>query len=354
MNFDLDENQSLFKAAVEKFSSGAGVLDRHRTRALAGGFDRARWKELADLGLIALAAAEKDGGLGGSMLDCAIVAQALGKSQAVEPWLECGFLAARLLRGTALIEQIIGGETVAAFAFAEAGRRFALDAVTMRARKSGGGYVLAGEKQLVLNGGVADLFVVTANLDGKTVLFAVPRDAAGVDVKSYPVVDGGFAAVLTLRDVAVEAPLPGGEEQLSAAIYDTRLMASAEMIGQAQLLFDETLDYVKTREQFGQPLGRFQVIQHNMVGGYEKVELMQSALYRALLSPPANWQREISGLKAFVGAAAIEVAHLAVQMHGGMGTTDDLGIGHGLKRIMLLSKLFGDPASDLAAYAKAA
>lgn len=354
MNFDLDENQSLFQAAVERFSYGADVLARQRTRALAGGVDRARWKEMADLGLIALAAAEKDGGLGGSMHDCAIVAQALGKAQAVEPWLECGFLGARLLSGTPLIEAIISGETVAAFAFAEAGRRYALDSVQMRARQAANGYVLSGEKQFVLNGAAADLFVVTANLDGSTELFTLPRDAAGVDVKPYPVVDGSFAAILTLRDVAVDAPLPGGTERLLTGIDDVRLMASAEMVGQAQQLFDETLNYVKTREQFGQPLGRFQVIQHNMVGGYEKVELMQSALYRALLAPAPNRSREISGLKAFVGEAAIEVAHLAVQMHGGMGTTDELGIGHGLKRIMLLSKLFGDPASDLAAYAKAA
>ena len=131
-------------------------------------------------------------------------------------------------------------------------------------------------------------------------------------------------------------------------------MAAAEMTGIAQRLFDDTLEYVKTREQFGQPLGRFQVIQHNMVSGYEKVELMQSAVYRALLANDANKAREIRGLKAFVGEGAISVAHLAVQMHGGMGTTDELGIGHGLKRIMLLSKLFGDPAADLAAYALAA
>ena len=354
MNFDLDENQSLFKATVERFSNGADVPARHRTRALAGGFDRVRWKEMADLGLIALAAAERDGGLGGSVHDCAVVAQALGKAQAVEPWLECGFVSTRLLSGTPMAEPIISGEAVAAFAFAEAGRRYALDPVRMRARKAGGGYLLSGEKQFVLNGAVADWFIVTANLDGTTALFAVPRDSAGVDFKSYPVVDGSFATILTLREVAVDAPLPAGADWLLEVIDDARVMASAEMVGQAQHLFEETLNYVKTREQFGQPLGRFQVIQHNMVGGYEKVELMQSALYRALLAPATNRSREISGLKAFVGAAAIEVAHLAVQMHGGMGTTDDLGIGHGLKRIMLLSKLFGDPASDLAAYSKAA
>ncbi len=354
MNFDLDENQNLFKATVERFSASTDVPARLRTRKLDGGFDRARWKEMAELGLIALAASESDGGLGGSSLDCAVVAQALGRGQAVEPWLECGFLPARLLAGTPMIESVISGETLTAFAFAEAGRRYAMDAVQVRARKTAGGYLVSGEKQFVLGGATADLFIVTAKLDGQTVAFAVPRDAKGVALKAFPVVDGSFAAVLMLHDVLVEAPLPNGPERLDKAVDDGRLMAAAEMTGLAHRLFDDTLEYVKTREQFGQPLGRFQVIQHNMVGGYKKVELMESALYRALLAQPENWANEMRGLKAFVGEAAIAVAHLAVQMHGGMGTTDELGIGHGLKRIMLLSKLFGDPASDLATYARAA
>ena len=353
MNFDLDENQVQFKALVERFSENMGVTERHRARALDGGFDRVRWGQMADLGLIALTASEDDGGLGGSATDCVVVAQALGKAQAVEPWLECGFLCARLLAGTPLAQQVVSGETIAAFAFAEAGRHFALDAVRMRARKVASGYILSGEKQFVLHGAVADVFIVSADVGGVTSLFTVTRDAPGVDIRAYPVVDGSFAAILTLHEVAAGEPLPGND-RMTNAIEDSRLMAAAEMTGIAQRLFDDTLDYVKTREQFGQPLGRFQVIQHNMVSGYEKVELMQSAVYRALLATDANKAREIRGLKAFVGEGAISVAHLAVQMHGGMGTTDELGIGHGLKRIMLLSKLFGDPAADLAAYALAA
>ncbi len=353
MNFDLDENQVQFKALVERFSENIGVPERHRARAREGGFDRARWGQMSDLGLIALAASEADGGLGGSATDCVVVAQALGKAQTVEPWLECGFLCVRLLAGTPMVKQIVSGKTIAAFAFAETGRHFALDAVRTRARKGAGGYVLSGEKQFVLHGAVADILIVSANLDGATSLFTVPRDAQGVELKSYPIVDGSFAAILTLHDVAVSAPLPRSD-RLMKVIEDSRLMAAAEMVGIAQRLFDDTLTYVKTREQFGQPIGRFQVIQHNMVGGYEKVELMQSAVFRALLATDTNRAREIRGLKAFVGESAISVAHLAVQMHGGMGTTDELGIGHGLKRIMLLSKLFGDPATDLAAYAQAA
>lgn len=354
MNFDLDENQNLFKAAVERFAMNADVPTRIKTRAMAGGFDRTRWKELANLGLIALAAPEDDGGLGGSCLDCAIVAQTLGRSQAFEPWLECGYLGARLLAGTTYAPAVISGEMVAAFAFAEAGRRYAMDARHVQARKTSNGYVLSGEKQFVLGGAIADVFVVSVNLDETTVLFALRRDAPGVDIKPVPIVDGSFAAIVTFRDALVSEPLPGGSERLVAVVDDGRLMAAAEMVGIAQRLFDDTLGYVKTREQFGQPLGRFQVIQHNMVGAYEKIELMQSALYRALLVQNACRTREMSGLKAFVGDCAVEVAHLAVQMHGGMGTTDELGIGHGLKRILLLSKLFGDTATDLAKYALAA
>ena len=353
MNFDLDDNQVQFQALVERFSENVGVPERHRARAMDGGFDRARWTEMAELGLIALAASEADGGLGGSATDCMVVAQALGKAQTVEPWLECGFLCVRLLAGTPLAGQVAGGETIAAFAFAEAGRRYALDAVRVRARKMGEEHVLTGEKQFVLHGAVADVFIVSANLDGVTTLFTVQRDAKGVEVRPYPIADGSFAAILMLHDVSVGAPLPG-QDRMESALVDSRLMAAAEMVGIAQRLFDDTLAYVKTREQFGQPLGRFQVIQHNMVGGYEKVELMQSALYRVLLADDARKAREIRGLKAYVGETALAVAHLAVQMHGGMGTTHDLGIGHGLKRIILLSKLFGDPASDLAAFAQAA
>jgi alkylation response protein AidB-like acyl-CoA dehydrogenase len=349
MNFDLDENQSLFKATVERFAAGADVPARHKTRGLPGGFNRERWHELAALGLIAIAGNEADGGLDGSLIDCAIVAQALGRAQAVEPWLECGFLPSRLLGGTSYAADVISGERVAAFAFAEPNRRFALDAMSMQARAAGEGFVLSGEKHFVLSGAVADLFIVTARFGDATTLFAVPREAKGVDAKPYPVADGSLATVLTLRDAHVEAPLPDGPVRLATAVADARLMASAEMVGIAQRLFDDTLDYVKTREQFGQPIGQFQVIQHRMVDGYAKIEQMQSALYRALLK-----SGDVQGLKAFIGESALWVAHQAVQLHGGMGMSDELGIGHGLKRIMLLSKLFGDPASDLASFAKAA
>ncbi len=351
MDFDLDENQSMFKAAVERFAVGADVPARLRTRRMDGGIDRARWRELADLGLIGLAAPEADGGMAGSAVDCATVAQALGYAQAVEPWLECGFLMARLLAGTPHAAGVIDGSVLAALAFAEAGGRFTLEARSVKARRSADGFVLSGEKRFVLSGGAADLFVVTAKDGDDTVLFAVSRGAPGLEIKPYPIADGSLAAVLVLHDVAVDAAAHVGDfGTLIDAVEATRLMAAAEMAGLARRLFDDTLAYVKTRQQFGQPIGRFQAIQHRMVEAYARCEQVGSALYRALLMPGASAE----AAKAFIGEQALLVAHEAVQLHGGMGTTDELAIGHGLKRLVLLSKLFGDPASGIAAFAKAA
>ena len=343
MNFDLDENQELFRATVERFCGPGDISARHAARRLPGAVDRTRWSQLAELGVIGLAAPEADGGLGGSFLDCAIVAQALGKGQAVEPWLECGFIPARLLTGSEDIAGVLAGQRLATLACAEPRRRYVLDAVTTKVSNGR----LNGEKTFVLCGGAAELFIVSAEQDGTTQLFAVPHDAAGIEMRPYPVADGTMAAILTLRDVVVGVPL---KAQLGHVIDDARIMAAAEMTGLAQRLFDDTLAYVKTREQFGQPLGRFQVIQHRLVDAYAKLEAMQSAVWRALLVPGS----EAAAVNGFVAEEAIWVAQQAVQLHGGMGMTDELGIGHGLKRILLLSRLFGDPATGIAAAARAA
>ncbi len=342
MNFDLDENQALFKAAVERFCEGSDVAARKAARARPGGIDKRRWREMASLGLIGVAAAEADGGIGGSLLDCAVVAQALGQGLAAEPWLECGFLPARLMAGSGHLDAIVSGETIAAFAFAEPGRRYRMDAAAVVSKDGR----LNGTKVFVPSGGAADLFIVNALHEGATRLFTVRRHASGVDAKPYPVADGSLAVELTLRNVEHAEPLSA---DLDKIVDDARLMAAAEMAGLARRLFDDTLAYVKTREQFGQPIGRFQVIQHRLVDGYAKVENIQSAVWRALLRPSSP-----AAVKAFVAEEATWVAEQAVQLHGGMGMTDELGIGHGLKRILLLSRLFGDPASGIADYARAA
>lgn len=344
MNFDLDETQRQFRETVARFCAPVDVARRLAIRKSAGGIDRARWQELAELGLIALAVSEAEGGLGGSLVDCAIVAQALGYGLAIEPWTECGFLPARLLGGNPDIGTIADGSSITSLAFAEAQGRYTLDAQAVQAKDNR----LSGEKILVLSAAIADRFIVTASVAGETALFAVDRSADGVDVRCYPIVDGSQAAVVTFRNVAAR-PI-GDRSRLESAIDETRLMAAAEMVGIAQRLFEDTLAYVKTREQFGQPIGRFQVIQHRMVDAYSRLEAIQSALYRALLMPGQSR----AAAKAFVAEGAQWIGEQAIQLHGGMGMTDELAIGHGVKRILLLSRLFGDPASAIAALARAA
>jgi alkylation response protein AidB-like acyl-CoA dehydrogenase len=344
MNFDLDDNQLMFRDTVERFCAPVDVARRHTMRRMDGGFDRNRWKDLADLGLVALALSESDGGLGGSLLDCAIVAQAMGRGLAVEPWTECGFLATRLLAGSAYVEGISDGSQIAAFAFAEPQGRYVLEAKSVSAQ----GGRLNGEKTFVLSAASADLLIVSAQEGGVTKLFVVDAHADGVDIRPYPVVDGSLAGVVTFRNVAAQ-PV-ADMARIESAVDETRLIAAAEMVGLAKRLFDDTLEYVKTREQFGQPIGRFQVIQHRLVDAYAKLEAMQSSLYRALLLPG----QDRAATKAFIAENGQWIAEQAVQLHGGMGMTDELTIGHGVKRLLLLSKLFGDPASAIAAMAKAA
>jgi alkylation response protein AidB-like acyl-CoA dehydrogenase len=339
MNFDSTDDQLMFRDTVARFCGPFDLEARKRARVMPGGFDRGRWRQLADLGLLALPASEGQGGIGGSLADCAVVAEALGYGVAVEPWLELCFWPLRLADNDTA-GAIVSGELLVAVAFAEPNGRYRLDPVDTRAA----GDRLTGEKRFVLGGGAADRFLVTALAEDGPAVFLVEQP----DRRAYTVVDGSQAAELHLRST------PGrrlGPLELDHCVTDTRLIAAAEMLGLAHRLFDETLAYVKQRTQFGQPLGRFQVIQHRLVDCYARLEQMRSTLQRALLDPSPHG---IAGAKAFVAERALAIGHEAIQLHGGMGVTDELVVGHAHKRVLLLSKLFGDPAADLATYTEAA
>ena len=167
-------------------------------------------------------------------------------------------------------------------------------------------------------------------------------NADGLERKSYRLADGSVANKLVLNNVMAE-PMENGYAEFSAAITKTKIAACAEMIGIMEYLFDATLDYLKTREQFGKPLSKFQVIQHRMADLYTSLELSQSHLHRMIAGDPSDgaYGQDIAGSKAFISDAAINLAQEAVQLHGGIGVTDELAIGHSLKRILVLSKLFG-------------
>jgi len=360
MNFDLSEEQQMFVTSVERFAAPVDVEARRKLRLSATGYDRARWQQLAEMGLIALAAGEDAGGMGGSAVDLALVLEAIGKANAPDPLLEHGILPALLLeRGGAgdVLDGVLAGETIATLAWTERGQRYCLKAKGMKAETSGDGFTLSGEKTMVMGALLADLFIVTADLGGETACFLVPRDAPGLEVRAYRLADGSIAGELKLTRTPSATKLSLDAAALDGVIADIRLLAAAEMVGLGQRLLDDTLAYVKEREQFGVAIGSFQALQHRLVDCYARGEQSRSMLYRAALTDRADaakWQRAAAGAKAYIGENVDAIAREAVQMHGGMGITDELAIGHALKRVLLLARLFGDVDTVLAEYALAA
>ena len=355
MNFDLSEEQELFRATVERFTAPIDVEARRKLRMNDGGYDTARWQELAELGLIALAASEEAGGMGGSILDLALVGEAIGKANAPDPWLENGVLPALLLGAAGadeVLEAALCGESFTALAWAERNQRYSLEA---KQTKCDGG-TITGEKTFVLGAALADQFIVSARDGEATEFFLVPADAQGLETRAYRMADGSMAG--EMRFTRVEGTkLDVSSEALEQIIAQIRLLAAAELAGLGQRLLDDTVAYVKEREQFGVPIGSFQALQHRLVDCYARMEQARSMLYRAALADTSDsnaWQRQAAGAKAYITENVDHIAREAVQMHGGMGITDELAIGHAMKRVLLLSKLFGDVDTNLVDYAEAA
>lgn len=362
MNFDLSEQQALLKATVERFGAerhGLDVAKRRRARALPGGLDRDGWKALADLGVLALPFAQASGGLGGDLVDLITVAEPLGAVLATEPFTESLVLAGSLLEAagdTRWLPEIIAGNALPAAALLERGGRYNPFHCETRARAERGRWFLSGMKSAVWQGGAADLFLVSARVSGGLreaqgiALFAVP--AEGVERRAWRAADGSLAAEIQLQDTEATPLEADFADAFEAALGRTWLAASAEMLGAATMLLHITLDYVKARVQFGRPIGQFQAIQHRLTDAYVALEQARSLLYRAAVVEDGG--RSIAGARAYVGEAAIKVAQEAVQFHGGMGVTDELIVGHGLKRIQFLAHLFGDSDVALGRFAEAA
>ncbi len=353
MNFDLSEDQAMVKAAVERFVAdiyGGDLAARRAGRATAAGFSPDAWARLADMGVLGVGTAH--GGLSGGAAEVMVAMEALGRGLVAEPVLEAAIIPGFLLSAanSAALAGVLDGSRVVALAHAERAARHDLMHVETQAIASVGGVVIDGAKIAVLAGGTADSFIVSARGDDGIGLYLVSADAAELERRNYRLADGSVAAELVLRGVT--------GQRLNANLADVipmaRLAAAAEMLGLMGLLLDQTLAYLKTRQQFGQPLGAFQVIQHRMTDAYVLVEQARSQVLRAALAEPADFARAAAGAKAFVGESALTVAHTAVQMHGGMGITDELAIGHALKRIRVLALVFGDADSAIDDYRDAA
>jgi len=376
MDFNLSEDQTLLKDSVLRFVADRySFEERRRFTALPQGFDAANWATFAELGWLMLPFAEEDGGLGGTPIDLMVLFEAFGRGLVVEPYLPSILLSGGLIAALGNeaqkehhLQALMEGRLLAATACMEAGGRFNLADVTCTARPDGDGWVLDGAKSLVLNGDSATLLLISARTGGDRrdsdgiTLFLLDATAPGLTSRAYPTLDGGRATDITLLGVRVGAdavlgPIGGAYPALSAAVERATLALCAEAVGAMDVLLWSTVEYSRTRVQFDQPIGKFQVIQHRLVDLYIEYEQSRSLLLLAamrLTEGGVEGSKALSALKVQVGKAGRFIGQQAVQLHGGMGMTDELSIGHYFKRLTAIDALFGNVDHHLKRFASLA
>jgi len=371
MNFDLSEDDTALQDSVSRWVQQRYPFDARRKLASSDtGWSAAHWREMAQMGWLALPFAEAQGGLGGGPLSIALMMEELGKGLVLEPVLPTLLLFGGTLKHSpaladAWLPQLIEGTLQGALAIVERDSRYQLADVQCTLQRVGDGHVLDGEKVLVLNGAAADRLVVVARSSGGRFdahgisLVLVSATAPGVSRTPLRLMDGQRVANIRFDKVAVASNQllcveGGGHALLKQVVQDATLALCAEGLGVMQLLYATTLEYVKTRKQFGVPIGSFQVLQHRLVDMFAALEQTRSLLYRAVCSmqdQPAQAERDIVALKAMVGKAGRLIGGEAIQMHGGMGITDELVVGHGMKRLMVIDSTLGDADHQRRAFA---
>ena len=372
MNFDLSGDQQLLKDSIDRlFNDAYGDFTKRRLyQAEPGGWHHEVWQRYAEMGLLALPFSEADGGFGGGPVETMLVMEAIGRSLALEPYLATVVIAGNLLRLGAtqeqrdnLVPQIADGSLRLALAHAERQARYDLHDVAATVRRTEAGYRINGLKSGVLAAEGAGLLLVSARGAGERrdrhgiSLFLVPADAPGVTVQGYPTQDGQRAAEIALSDVDVaETALLGRDGEGLALVEHAVDIAIAALAAEAVGAMDETLamtvDYLKTRKQFGVPIGSFQALQHKAVDMMIAGEQARSmALYAAMMadSPPAERRAAMAAAKVQINRSARFVGQTAVQLHGGIGVTMEYKLGHLFKRLAVIELLFGDTSHHLRA-----
>jgi hypothetical protein len=374
MDIQFTKEQELLRTTVQRLLRDQYDFDaRRKIVATEEGLSRKHWASFAELGLLAAPFSEDVGGLGGGPLATMIVMHEFGRHLVVEPFMETVVIAGSLIeregssaQKSAFIPDIVSGKAIWALGWSEKGSRYDFANVATTARREGGGYVLNGEKAVVIGASWADFLIVSARTAGDrndrngVSLFVVDRHAANLHLQGYKTLDGRRAAEISLRDVRIGADRLLGTEGEGVAVLEAcrdRAIAAlcAEAVGAMAELNAATLEYSKSRKQFGTPIGAFQVLQHRMVDMFiahqEAVSLMQH-LNLSLAANEQGGSRLASGAKSKIGYAAKYVAEQAVQLHGGMGMSDELNIGHYFKRLSAINIQFGDPAYHLLRYAQ--
>lgn len=367
MDFSFTEEQTMLADSVARFiENDYGFEQRMKTAESDEPFNRELWETFAEMGWTAMLFDEADGGFDGGPVELMILMEQFGRGLVVEPFLANIVLAGGVIKRAATGEQretlltgIIEGSAQAALAFAEPHARFDISDIRTSAEKSADGYRLSGKKTLVLNGGSTDTFVIPARTSGEgregITLFAVPAASEGLDVQAYKTVDAHGAAEIELNGVsvpesAVIGEVDGGFAALKAAVDEATLAVCAEAVGIMRTMHDKTVEYSKSRVQFGVPIGSFQALQHRMVETLMHCEESLSLLYWAVMMAADGSdaaESAISSLKYQIGTAGRKVAQEAVQLHGGMGVTWELDVAHYFKRHTAIETLFGNADAHL-------
>jgi pimeloyl-CoA dehydrogenase small subunit len=374
MDSGLTEEQALLKDSVERFVERDYPFDKRRELAASEeGFSRAVWARFAEFGWLAAPLPEAHGGLGGSAVEVAVLMEAFGRGLVLEPYLSTVILGGGLLslgggdaQKAALLPAVAEGRHMLAFAYAEPQSRYNPADVETRAERRGDGYILNGCKSVVFHGATADTLIVSARTAGASRdaegigLFLVEREAEGLTLRSYPTVDGLRAAELQLEEVAVEGRAVVGEAEgampLIERVLDQAVIAvCAEAVGVMGALLEATRAYLEARIQFGVPIGSFQVLQHRVVDMFMAHELSRALVYRAAAAmaekDAAGRAAAASAAKVQIGKAGRMIGQSAIQLHGGMGMTEELAVGHHFKRLSMIGALFGDADHHLRRFA---
>ena len=373
MDFSFTEEQTLLRNSVQKYLQNTYDFDtRRKVSKSDAGWRKEVYAYFAENGLLGAAIPEDFGGLGGSAVDTMIIAEEFGRALVIEPFIQNAVIAAGFLKAAGstaqketLLPAIAAGENVFAFAYAEPQGRYNLADLVTTAAKSDNGFTLNGYKAVVSGAPWADKLIVTArtsggqrDADGVTV-FVVDKNAKGVSTRDYPTVDGQRASEVTLENVTVGADAVigevGGGLKIVEKVTDEAIAAlSAEAIGAMKVLNDTTIEYSKTRKQFGTPIGKFQVLQHRMVDMFMNYEQSVSITYMVTLKleeEEAERKKAASAAKVQIGKAGRFIGQQAVQIHGGMGMTDELNVGHYFKRLTVIDTQFGNVDHHLKRYA---
>ncbi|KAA0078923.1 pimeloyl-CoA dehydrogenase small subunit [Mycolicibacterium sp. P9-64] len=368
MDFSFSHEQELLRDGLIKFLATRYDLEVSRAAVKTGiGWQPEIWRALADeLGILGAGLPEDVGGIGGGPVEVMIIAEALGHALVVEPYVDTAVVAAGLLRraggdvATALLENIVAGHAIVALAAAEAESGDRWQDVSTTARRDGADWILDGAKIMAVGAPIATHLLVTARTDGGISLFCVEVGTPGIELHGYRTIDDRRAADLVLTGLRLPADALLGEEgqawpSLDQARDEGAAAVCAEAVGGMRKVLADTVEYCKQRQQFGQPIGSFQALQHRMVDMHMELEQSVAAVYLAMLNLEAESAvraRAVSAAKATIGRAARFIGQNAVQLHGGMGMTEELAIGHYFKRLTAVQYEFGSTDHHVTRYAE--